>query len=274
MGGDDEQGQGVVPRGGRSGEGAVMGDYGFQSFGGVMKRKALIVGVLMVPSLVSAQNISGPPYVAVHGEARMEVIPDVFPLDITLKETSKDTAATQAKIETLAQVIVDLAQAQHVADEDISIGNLSISPEMDYDEKTEMQVFLGNTYEREVKIRFHSLDRLREFLTKIPDGKAIHVDTGTFEYAKKDEAKRALLADAIRNAKATADEMARGVGKRISGVHTISNQSFNIRYAESSTTLDSVTVTGKALLAPGTVVLKEGRITLDQDVYIVYLLAD
>ena len=238
-----------------------------------MKTKLLLVAMLMSSSLVNAQSISGPPYVAVHGEARMEVIPDIFPLEITLKETSKDIAATQGKIEALAQAIVDLAQAQQVADADLTISNLSISPEMDYDEKTEMQVFLGNTYERTVKIRFHSLDSLRKFLAKVPDEKQVQVDTGAFAYARTDEAKRTLLADAIRNAKAAADEMARGVGKRISDVHTISNQAFNIRYAE-STNLDTVTVLGTALLAPGTVVLKEGRITLDQDVYIVYLLAD
>lgn len=251
-----------------------MSDGEFKQLGGRMKTNVFIAVMLVVPSLVSAQSISGPPYIAVHGEARMEVVPDVFPLEITLKETSRDTAAMQAKIESLAQKIVDLAQAQKIVDEDLSIGNLSISPEMDYDEKTEMQVFLGNTYERSIKIRFHSLDRLRTFLAQIPEGKQVHVDTGAFAYAKTDEAKRTLLADAISNAKSTADEMARGVGKRVSGVHTISNQAFNIRYAESATTLDTVTVVGTALLAPGTVVLKEGRITLDQDVYVVYLLAD
>ena len=81
------------------------------------------------------------------------------------------------------------------------------------------------------------------------------------------------MAQAIADARATADELAKGVGKRIVGAHTISNPGFNVRYAE-PTTLDSVTVRGNALAAPGVVVLKEGRIKLSQDVYIVYLMTD
>lgn len=236
--------------------------------------KFFLTGLLIFPSLATAQSISGPPYIAVHGEAKMEVVPDLFPLEITLKETSKDTAATQARIEALAQKIVDLARTRNISDEDITISNLSISPEMDYDEKTEMQVFLGNEYERAIKIRFHSLDALREFLAEVPSEKQVRIDTGAFAYSKTDEAKRSLLASAIKNARTTADEMARGVGKRISDVHTISNQAFNIRYAESSTTLDTITVTGSRVAAPAAAVLKEGRVTLDQDVYIVYLISE
>lgn len=240
----------------------------------LMNTKLLLLSLLLLPLSAAAQSISGPPYIAVHGKARMEVVPDVFPLDITLKETSKDTATTQARIEALAQKIVDLAQDQKISDEDLSIGNLSISPEMDYDEKTETQLFMGNTYEREVKIRFRSLEMLKKFLAEVPNEKQVRIDTGAFEYSKTDEAKNTLLANAIRNARATADEMARGVGKRISDVHTISNQAFNIRYAESSTSLDTITVTGTRMRAPAPSVLKEGRITLDQDVYIIYLMAN
>lgn len=228
---------------------------------------------LLFAQAAFAQNVGGSPYIAVHGEARMEVVPDIFPLEITLKETSKDAAASQERIESLAQSIVDLTKQQGVADADINVGNLSVSPEIEYDEDTEKQVFLGNNYEREIEVRFRSLDKLRQFMAKIPKADQIRLDTGSFEYSKAASAKKDLMVRAIGNARATADEMAKGVGKRIAGVHTISNQGFNVRYAE-STDLDSVTVQGTALLSPGSVVLKEGRITLDQDVYIIYLLAD
>jgi uncharacterized protein YggE len=234
-----------------------------------------LVGLLalFVAHTAFAQNIGGPPYIAVHGQAKIEVVPDIFPLDITLKEASKDTAAAQGRIESLAQDIVDLAKAQNIPDADVNVGNLSVSPETDYDEKTEKQIFLGNNYEREIKISFRTLDGLRQFLSRVPQAKQIRIDTGSFGYSNSVTAKKKLMSDAIADARATADELAKGVGKRIAGVHTISNQGFNVRYAE-SVELDTVTVQGVALLAPGSVVLKEGRITLAQDVYIIYLIAD
>lgn len=117
------------------------------------------------------------------------------------------------------------------------------------------------------------MDGLRQFLSKVPQANQIRLDTGAFQYSDASAAKAKLMVEAIADARATADGLAKGVGKRITGVHTISNQGFNVRYAESYA-LDSVTVQGNALLAPGAVVLKEGRVTLAQDVYIIYLMAD
>jgi len=237
-----------------------------------MKR---LIGLLvfLVANAAFAQNIGGSPYIAVHGQAKVEVVPDIFPLEVTLTEVSKDTAAAQGRIESLARTIIGLAQAQNIPDKDVEVGNLSINPETDYDEKNEKQIFLGNDYTREIKIRFRSLDGLRQFLSKVPQANQIRLDAGAFQYSDASAAKAKLMVEAIADARATADGLAKGVGKRITGVHTISNQGFNVRYAESYA-LDSVTVQGNALLAPGAVVLKEGRVTLAQDVYIIYLMAD
>ena len=236
--------------------------------------KCLCVLVLLVASqLASAQNISGLPFIAVHGQAKMEVVPDVFPLEITLKETSKNAADSQKRIESLASTIVALADAENIPDGDQEVGNLSISPEMDYDEKLEREIFLGNTYERVIKLRFRSLEALRQFIGKAPQAPQVQIDTGTFFYAAAAESKKKLMAAAIEDAHSTAEAMASGVGRTLAGVQTISNQGFNMQYAESYQ-LDRVVVSGTPLSAPSAVILKEGRVTLSQDVYIIYLLAD
>lgn len=231
--------------------------------------------LLSISPFAFSQNISGPPFIAVHGEAKMEVVPDLFPLEVTLSETSTDVAAAQHLTESLAKEYLDLADAQKIADDDVMVGNLDISPETEYDEKQEKQVFLGNTYERELKFRFHSLEGLRQFIAKAPAAKQVRLSTGNFLYSGANTAKKKLISKAVENARSTADEMAKAIGKHIVAVQTISNQGFNIRYSESSAvTLGTVTVTGTALLAPGTVALKKGKITLDQDVYIIYLLGN
>jgi uncharacterized protein YggE len=238
-----------------------------------MKNKALVLMLLLCPASVFAQNISGPPYIAVHGEAKTQVIPDIFPLTVILKETSYETAQTQERIEALAREYLALAEAQGLQDTDITVGSLNISPETDYDEKLEKQVFLGNTYERELKFRFHSLEALGRFIAKAPVAKQVQLGTESFAYSKSGDERRRLLVAAIADAHTTAEDMAKGIGMKIVGVQTISNRGFNVSYAESSsaTTLDTVTVEGTALLAPG-VVLKKGQLTLEQDVYIIYLL--
>ncbi len=240
---------------------------------------AVAVGVLLVVGNVRAQA-GGTPFIAVHGEAKADVVPDVFPVELTLKETSTDAAATQAKIETLAKNILAITGKMQVADGDTTVSNLDISPEYKYDGNTEKQVFLGNTYQREIRIKFHSLPKLNEFITALPQSAALGIQTSEFETSKADELRRELLQSAIANAKRTAEAMANGVGRKLGAVQNISNEGLNITYSQS---LEAVTVMGslapaKMLGAPAPppppppAVLREGKITLDQDVYIVYAL--
>ncbi len=227
----------------------------------------------------SAQGISGVPFIAAQGQARAEVIPDIFPLKVTLTETSMDSAATQKKIESLAATIIATATSMDVAEADITVGNLTIGVEERYDDKTEEEVFVGNSYERVIRLKFHDLQSLKAFVDRLPTGKAVRAATGEFLYSKADEERKKLLQEAMTDARNTADQIAVGVGKRIVGVHTVSDQPMSASYFRSNGP-SSTGLAGVALLAPGTVrgqseiVLKKGVISLERSIYIIYLLGD
>ena len=129
-------------------------------------RKILLLACL-ASGPVAAENADGPPFIAVHGTARTEVVPDIFPLKLTLVETSKDLAATQATIESLARKLIDVAKGQGIASDDFSIGNLSIEPKTQYEDNSNKEIFLGNEYSREIKVRFHDLAKLKSFLALV-----------------------------------------------------------------------------------------------------------
>jgi uncharacterized protein len=245
---------------------------------GAMKGIMFAAVILLGSFNVQAQSISGSPYIAVHGKAKTQAVPDVFPLQIVLKDTSLDAAKTQALIEGYASQVVDLTKKMEMEDRDVTISNLSISPEYRYDDKDEEQVFLGNTYQRQIKLKFHTLEKLKQMIDAIPKAKQVQLDTGTFESSQADILRRELLVQAVDDARATAEIMAKAVGKRIGTIHNVSNQGFNLRYVESSDSysLDSVTVTGGLQRQAGAppVVLSKGSIQLDQNVYIIYTLID
>ena len=233
-----------------------------------MKRIMFVILLWFCAFNAQAQSISGPPFIAVHGKAKAEVIPDLFPLEVTLKDTSVDTAATQARIEGLAQQVVALTKTMGMADRDVEISNLSISPEYQWDEKEDKQLFLGNTYTRTIKLRFHTLGDLQKAIDAMPKTKQVQLDTGSFQSSRQDDIRRELLTQAVKDARETAEIMAGAVGRRIGGVHNVSNQGFNVRYVTSdeSGSLDSVVVSGSRQAAPAPpVVLREGVIQLDQN---------
>ena len=242
-----------------------------------MKNVVFLAVLLLGAFNAQAQSISGSPFIAVHGKAKTQVVPDVFPLQIVLKDTSLDAAKTQALIEGYASQVMDLTKKMEMDDVDVVISNLSVSPEYRYDDKDEEQVFLGNTYQRQIRLNFHTLDKLKQMIESLPKVKQVQLDTGTFESSQADVLRRELLTQAVDDARATAEIMAKAVGRRLGPVHNISNQGFNVRYVESSDSysLDRVTVTGSHVRANAPpVVLSKGSIQLDQNVYIIYTLVD
>lgn len=230
-----------------------------------------------------AQSIGGTPFIAVHGKAKVELVPDLFPLVITLKDTSLDGAKTQALIEAHAQQILATVKTLSLADADVTVSNMNISPEYRYDRTAEKQVFLGNTYTRVIKLRFHGLADLSKMIGSLPSAKEVQVETGEFETSQADQVRRSLMTKAVEDARLTGEVMAKAVGRKLGSVHNVSNRGFNVQYVEGGNddppvvmaapkTLDSVTVSGTRLSPQ--LVLRQGHIELEQDVYVIYTLTD
>lgn len=248
-----------------------------------MKRIAFALVLLLVAVGAQAQSISGSPFIAVHGKAKAEVVPDVFPLEITLKETSMDAERSQALIEGHAERILATVKQMKLPNADITVSNLSVAPEYKYDREAEKQVFLGNVYRRQIKLRFRKLADLAKMIGTLPDAKEVQVVTGTFETSRADDVRRNLMAKAVEDARAIGEVMAQAVGKRLGAVHNVSNRGFNVQYVEGGVNdppvvfddpspMDSVALSGNRMRAD--VVLREGRVELQQDVYIIYTLID
>ncbi|HSD16192.1 MAG TPA: SIMPL domain-containing protein [Thermomonas sp.] len=248
-----------------------------------MKRMALGLVLLLVALNLQAQTISGPPFIAVHGKAKAEVVPDVFPLEITLKDTSEDAARSQAMIEAHAERILATVKQMKLPDADVTVSNMSVAPEYRYDREDQKQVFVGNVYRRQIKLRFRKLTDLAKMIGTLPSAKEVLIDTGVFESSRSDEVRRSLMTQAVQDARLTGETMAKAVGKRLGDVHNVSNQGFNVRYVEggvddppvvfsAAAPMDSLSVTGNRMRAD--VALREGRIELQQDVYVIYTLID
>lgn len=243
----------------------------------------LLVALFCCASTAQAQSIGGTPFIAVHGKAKAEVVPDVFPLEITLKHTSEDAARSQALIEGHAARVLATVREMRLPDADVQVSNLSVAPEFRYDREDQKQVFVGNAYRRQIKLRFRKLADLARMIGTLPDAREVLIDTGDFESSRADDVRRQLMSQAVQDARLTAETMAAAVGKRVGGVHNVSNQGFNVRYLEGAvegppavfdapSPLDSISVSGSRRRAE--VALREGRIQLQQNVYIIYTLVD
>ncbi len=241
-----------------------------------MRTLTLFAASMLLATSVNAQSMAGKPFLSVQGHAETRIKPDIFPLEVTIAETSMDPAKSQALVEDLARKALAAAAKQRVEDRDIEIGNLSISPETEYDDDTDTTKFLGNTYERKITVRFRSLDSLRAFLGDLPASKHVKFATETFEYSKQAELKRQLRREAIEDARRGAEDMAAAVGKRLVELQNVSDRAQSTVYSASgfnAGSLDTVRVVG-GYIRSADIVLREGEIKVSAEAYLIYVIGD
>jgi len=259
-------------------------------------KKLLCLLLLSLAAPAFAQNA---PFIAVKGQATVDVVPDVFPLDIDIHAEGMDVAKAQARVEELTRAVIAQARSLGLQDKDIYVGSIGISPQTRYDDKTDKSVFTGNKYTREIGLTFTDLDKLRQQVAATPPGENVEVNTQAFRLAGANEARRKLLIDAIANARSSAEVLAAGVGRRLGPVQTISTSPLSlsggsyinpidVASVESTTILTAEqieripvprNVTSVALLGKGSVnradiQLEKGSVRLSSEVYIVYTLQD
>ena len=243
-----------------------------------MRRLFALLFAILLPCCVFAQSMGGKPFLSVQGHAETTVKPDIFPLEVTLSDTGLDGAKSQKVVEDLAQLVLREASRLKLADVDIEIGNLSVSPETKWDDKQEQDIFLGNEYRREITLRFHDLGALRGFIGAMPDSRNVRLATQTFEFSGKAELQRKLRREAIDDARRGAEEMASAVGKRLVELQNVSDRPQSTVYSASgydSEGLQRVTVVGSGTRRRSSdIILREGEIKVSADAFLVYVIGD
>jgi uncharacterized protein YggE len=245
---------------------------------------ATLLLALCLPVAGFAQTFQSKPFLSVQGHAQAKVKPDIFPLTATLTDLGMDAAKSQKLVEDLAAKVLDAAKSNGVDDADTEVGNLSISPETEWNDDKDVDVFKGNTYERKITLRFRSLAALKGFIAAMPLSRNLRLETDTFRYSGASELERKLRREAIADARKGAEDMASAVGKRLLDLFNVSDKAQSTIYAASgysydgmiggAASLDMVRVTGSVAHPRSEIVLREGEITVSADAYLVYLIGD
>lgn len=239
--------------------------------------RRLVLLCLLATGSAFAQTTPNLPYLAVQGHATQTLVPDVFPVTITLSETSIDSAGAQSRVEGLARDVLAAAKRIGVEEADIVVGNLRVSPNMEWDEKREEQVFTGNLYQREFVLRLRKLESLRALAAALPASRSLRIQTQSFERSDADAIRNRLRDAAIADARKQAEALAASAGVRLGRLHNVSDrpQGWNYNSMPMGRSLNAISVSGTASnQLTSEMVVTQGKITLEADAYLVYLIAD
>jgi len=161
--------------------------------------------------------------VIARGEGKLEVVPDIVKIDLTIKGRDKtNVAAAKRDVDaTSSRAIAALIQAG-VDKSDITSGTLSIETEEPDDNNVPSD--LGHVVKREIKVVLRKLSIYNAAIQALVDSGVSDVESVKPDVSNYEELKRDALTKALADARSTAIFLAGQLDARVAKVHQIGMQ--------------------------------------------------
>ena len=236
-----------------------------------MKMKlALIFSITLFSAQLMAQALPSAPYVVVRGHAERSLAPDRFEINIAVQKTGLDVGEASATVESKTGDMVRSLKALGLKPAQITASSISINPEYRYDQTTQKNVFIGNQVNRSISAKFDNKQTLQKFLAQVPAGEEIRVGGISSSLSTQKAVESELLDAAVVDAKNQAVSLLDKFGQKVIGLYTVSQEAPSIGF-ESKAMYRAMDAAAPP--APLGETFEEGVITVNKDVYVVYLIA-
>ena len=174
------------------------------------------------PSLAAGTTADTQHTITVTGKGTVVVSPDIADVRlgvVVTKPTVKAARATAA--EAMTRVIAALKKLG-IADKDIQTTTVSLQPAYDYSKQANPPRITGYTLSNGVAVTVRNLDQAGDVIDGSLAAGATSLDGVTFRVDDPAKAQQQARTDALNQAKASADTLAKAAGISITGVATIS----------------------------------------------------
>ena len=194
-----------------------------------MRTKTLAITLLILPLALSAcgpATIAASPAapqrtLSVTGAGQVSLTPDIAYIYIGVHTEKPSATEAVAENSTSTQKVIDALKNFGVDAKDIQTINFSIWPNTQYDSQTGKQT--GTTYmvDNTVYVKVRELTKLASLLDTVVRAGANSVNSIQFDVADKTAALKQARAEAVKNAKEQAQELADTAGVTLGEIQTI-----------------------------------------------------
>lgn len=156
--------------------------------------------------------------ITVVGEGRVTVQPDTAYASFGVEAAGDSFAATQNDASARMQAVIDTLVGQGISRDDIRTSRLAVNPVYDQRDNTVLRGYRANNT---VRVRVRQLDRVGAIVDAATGAGANRVEGISFTVDNLEPVKDQAREQAVRNARAKADQLAGLVGMRIVGVKAV-----------------------------------------------------
>jgi uncharacterized protein YggE len=193
-----------------------------------MKKLIVVATLCFLSQLSVGSPLPDKPHVYVEGSAEVEVTPDTMTFSLLIEKTDLDLAAAKTDVDSRSTLLINTCKKLGIKPDAIATTALSIFPEYDY--KDQGRVFSGNRVSRQVDITLKDLTKYAQVMKALVDAKITQTINTKLSLADEKSAQDKVLANAMGDAKARAERLAKSQGKELGEAFSISE--FNTRAEE------------------------------------------
>lgn len=242
----------------------------------------------MAPSAwAQANTIPSQPHLLVKGEARRQVMPDRFGLQLNIEETDMDADAARRRVQDNVARVLGLFKQYKAVEGSVRADNLRIGPATRYEQSR--QVFIGTRVSRQLRASFASVKQMQDVLGALKANENVQVSSVAPSYSGAVALRRELKGEAAAQTRESAQGLATAYGTKLRGLYSISDVAPNFAYGveAGSWPRSGEMVTPPAPPAPqapqfsvetsGSSVresIEAGPITYTENVYAIFLISD
>ncbi|WP_328798363.1 oxidative stress defense protein [Leclercia adecarboxylata] len=186
-----------------------------------MKLNVIALAALMGfgAASVQASELPDSPHIVTSGTASVDAAPDIATLAIEVNVAAKDAATAKKQADDRVAQYLSFLEQNGVGKKDINSANLRTQP--DYDYKDGKSILKGYRAVRTVEVTVRQLDKLNSLLDgalKAGLNEIRSVSLGVAQPEKyKDEARKAAIDDAVRQAQ----QLASGFNSKLGPVYSV-----------------------------------------------------
>ncbi|MGY1410457.1 MULTISPECIES: SIMPL domain-containing protein [unclassified Luteimonas] len=261
-----------------------------------MRIAFLVLLLLAQPAWAQVNALPSLPHLLVKGEANRDVVPDRFTVSMTLATVDMSPGRAREQVQANLATLIDSLKGGRAIAGSIDAAVFSIAPEYEYENNK--RVFKGTRAARQLRVTFPDADSTRGFLSGLVAGEEVMLNGIQPAYSGEEDLRADLKAEAMKQARATADLLARSYGTRIRGLYSVSDVAPSFAYGvqagqwprasrrvgglpappdeppvvfDAPSAVDSVTVTGSRITPES---IEVGTINIAEHLYAIFLLAD
>jgi uncharacterized protein YggE len=192
-----------------------------------------LIALLAAVPAAAQPGASEVPQIVVSAQGEVRVTPDQATAVFAV-ETRRPVAATAgADNARTTKAVIDAIRAVGVAAEDISTLDYSVYPDQQWDPKDRVSKVVGYVVRNSVRVRITKLERSAAVIDAALAKGANTINSLDLSSSTINSARREALANAVEQAKADAELMAKAAGGQLGGLIELSTQDIGVPVFES-----------------------------------------